>query len=239
MPTSPLSPRPGRFLALLAGLALTTAMTTGLAAGHASAPTRHEGAPGHAASPMVHQDSRTRIDAAVFHDQWRRLWEDHVTWTRLAIVSFADGSAGFDATAARLMENQADIGDAIRPFYGRVAGNRLTALLQDHIGIAVQLLQAAKGADDDAFTRANKPWYANADDIADFLARANPRYWPRAAMRAAMRGHLDMTLAEAGHELAGQYAASVADYDEVHHHILGMADVLSSGIVHAFPRRFR
>ena len=74
---------------------------------------------------------------------------------------------------------------------------------------------------------------------ADVLARANPRYWPRAAMRAAMRGHLDMTLAEAGHELAGQYAASVADYDEVHHHILGMADVLSSGIVHAFPRRFR
>ncbi|HEY0643899.1 MAG TPA: hypothetical protein VGD39_10805 [Nocardioides sp.] len=238
MPTSPLSPRPGRFLALLAGLALTTAMTTGLAAGHASSPTHHEGAPGHAASPIVHQYSGARLDAAAFHDQWRRLWEDHVTWTRLAIVTFADGSAGFDATAARLMENQADIGDAIKPFYGRAAGNRLTALLEDHIGIAVQLLQAAKAGDDDAFTRANTAWYANADDIADFLARANPRYWPRAAMRAAMRGHLDMTLAEAGHELAGQYAASVADYDEVHHHILGMADVLSSGIAHAFPRRF-
>jgi hypothetical protein len=224
-------------LALLAGLALTTAMTTGLAAGHASTSTTHEGTHDHAVTP-VHQDSEAELDAAGFHDQMRKLWEDHVTWTRLAIVTFADGSDGFDATAARLMQNQADIGDAIKPFYGTAAGHRLTALLEDHIGIAVQLLQAAKAGDNAALAQANKAWYANADDIADFLARANPRYWPRAAMRAAMRGHLDMTLAEASHELTGQYAASVADYDEVHHHILAMADLLSSGIVRAFPRRF-
>ena len=237
MPTSPLTPRPGRFLALLAGLALTTAMTTGLAAGHASTSTRHEGTHGHAVTP-THEDSRTRLDAAAFHDQVRKLWEDHVTWTRLAIVTFADGSGGFDATATRLMQNQTDIGDAIKPFYGEAAGEALTALLEDHIGIAVQLLQAAKAGDDAAFATANAAWYANADDIADFLARANPRSWPQDVMRAAMRGHLDMTLAEAGHELTGQYAASVADYEEVHHHILAMADLLSSGIVRAFPRRF-
>lgn len=230
MPRPPLSHRPGRFLALLAGLALTTAMTTGLAAGQTSAPEPRSMTRDHA--PEV------RLDAHAFHDRMRKLWEDHVTWTRLAIVTFADGSTGFDATATRLMKNQEDIGDAIKPFYGKAAGNRLTTLLEDHISIAVSLLQAAKAGDDAAFAKANKAWYANADDIAGFLASANPRYWPRAAMRAAMRGHLDMTLAEAGHELTGRYAASVADYDEVHHHILGMADVLSSGIVRAFPRRF-
>ena len=221
------------FLAFVAALAVAMALATGLfdngheavAAGHS-----HDHAARHARVLNAKQAS--------FQDQMRKLWEDHVTWTRLAIVTFADGSAGFDATAARLMRNQKDIGDAIKPFYGKAAGNRLTALLEDHIGIAVQLLQAAGSGDDATFAKANKAWYANADDIAGFLSRANPRYWPRAAMRAAMRGHLDMTLAEASHELTGQYAASVADYDEVHHHILGMADVLSSGIVHAFPRRF-
>ena len=238
MPTSPSFHRPGRFVALLAGLALATALTTGLAAGQTAQPTQRAGGHDHA-MPAVQDTSGTKLQAAAFHDQMRKLWEDHVTWTRLAIVTFADGSASFDATAARLMRNQADLGDAIKPFYGDAAGEKLTSLLEDHIGIAVQLLQAADAGDDAAFATAKADWYANADDIADFLAKANPRYWPQHAMRAAMKGHLDMTLAEAAHELAGQYGASVADYDEVHHHILGMADVLSSGIVRAFPHRFR
>jgi hypothetical protein len=114
----------------------------------------------------------------------------------------------------------------------------LTALLKDHIGIAVELLQAAKAGDDAAFEQANAAWYRNADDIADFLAAANPRYWPHPTMRAAMKSHLDQTLAEASHELAGEYAESVADYDVVHDHILGMADLLSKGIIGAFPNRF-
>ena len=182
--------------------------------------------------------SRTASQNA-FHDQMRKLWEDHVTWTRLAIVTFADGSPSFDATAARLLQNQTDIGDAIKPFYGNAAGTQLTALLHDHITIAVELLQAAKAGDTVAFDDANTRWYANANDIADFLARANPRSWPRDVMRADMKTHLDQTLAEASHELQGDYPASVRDYEAIHLHILDMADMLSSGIMKQFPHRFR
>ena len=173
-----------------------------------------------------------------FHDQMRKLWEDHVTWTRLAIVTFFDDSAGFNATAGRLLQNQTDIGDAIKPFYGEDAGNQLTSLLTDHITIAVELLQAAKAGDQAKLEDASNRWYANANDIADFLAAANPRHWPQETMRAAMKTHLDQTLAEAVHELNGDYAASVADYEEIHHHILEMADILSNGIIRSFPGRF-
>jgi hypothetical protein len=174
-----------------------------------------------------------------FHDAMRKLWEDHVTWTRLAIVTFADGSAGFPATADRLLQNQVDIGDAVKPFYGDEVGAQLTALLREHILIAVEILQAAKAGDTPAFNDARDRWYANANDIADFLSAANPRFWPNAMMRADMKTHLDQTLTEAAQELAGDYAASVATYEEVHLHILAMADTLSSGLIRQFPSRFR
>src|SRR5690348_2664456 len=120
---------------------------------------------------------RTAAQVAL-HDQMRKLWEDHVTWTRLAIVTFADGSGGFGATAARLLQNQVDIGDAIKPFYGDAAGDRLTSLLHDHITIAVELLQDAQAGNPTAFADAEARWYVNANDIADFLAAANPKFWP-------------------------------------------------------------
>jgi hypothetical protein len=181
---------------------------------------------------------RTKRQVA-FHDDMRKLWEDHITWTRLAIVTFADGSGGFDATAGRLLANQVDIGNAVKRFYGNAAGDQLTALLREHILVAVELLQAAKAGDTAAFEAARVRWYTNSDQIADFLSTANPRWWPRNEMRAAMRTHLDQTLAEAAHELGGDYAGSVADYEQIHHHILMMADLLSSGIMRQFPRQFR
>lgn len=190
---------------------------------------------GHAHATAVAPPTAAR---KAFHDQMRKLWEDHVTWTRLAIVTFADGSPSFDATSGRLLQNQRDIGDAIKPFYGPAAGNKLTALLHDHITIAVELLQAAKAGDTDAFNAANTRWYANGNDIADFLAVANPRSWPDAVMRADMKEHLDQSLAEAAQELHGEYAASVSEYEGIHAHILMMADQLSAGIIAQFPSRF-
>src|SRR5215472_5095276 len=173
-----------------------------------------------------------------FHDQMRKLWEDHVTWTRLAIVEFADGSAGFNATATRLLQNQTDIGNAIAPFYGQDAGNQLSSLLHTHITEAVQILEDAKAGNATAFAADKAAWYDNANQIADFLSAANPKNWPDALMRDEMKVHLDETLTEAEDELAGNYTASVNDYEPVVEHMLGFADLLSSGIMRQFPDKF-
>ncbi len=230
--------RPGSMVVLLFTAllgALLVALTTGQ---HADAtPGSGHGGPGGGHGHEQVAELRTPAQVA-FHDQMRKLWEDHVTWTRLAIVAFADGSAGFDAAATRLLQNQVDLGDAIEPYYGAAAGDELTTLLDGHITIAVELLQAAKAGDSAAFDDANARWYDNSDQIADFLADANPRYWSAAVLRASMETHLDQTLAEASQELGGDYVASVATYDEIHHHILDMADLLSSGIMRQFPDRF-
>lgn len=176
---------------------------------------------------------------AKLHDAMRVLWEQHAAWTRFAIITFAAGSPGFDANAARLLQNQDDIGDAIKPYYGKAAGNRLATLLREHITTAVEVLQAAKAGDTAAFDEANARWYANGRQIADFLHSANPRSWGRKMMRSDMRTHLDQTLKEAAAELGGEYAASARAYDRVEKHLLRMADMLSDGIIAQFPGRFR
>jgi hypothetical protein len=173
-----------------------------------------------------------------FHDAMRKLWEDHVTWTRLFIVSAAGNLPDKDATTQRLLQNQTDIGNAVAEFYGRDAGNKLTALLKDHILIAANIVTAAKAGDNAKVASENKRWRDNATEIATFLHGANPKHWPAATLQSAMFMHLDQTLDEATHQLKGDYAASVKDYERVVEHILGMADVLSDGIIAQFPAKF-
>jgi len=183
---------------------------------------------------------KKQTDSAVaFHDAMRKLWEDHVTWTRLYIVSAVAGLPDQGATAERLLKNQEDIGDAIRPYYGDEAGDALTELLKEHILVAAELIDAAKAGDSAAFDDANARWYANADEIAAYLNSANPENWPLDEMQAMMRDHLDLTLQEASARLNGDYEADIAAYEEIHLQILHMADMLSEGIINQFPKEFR
>jgi len=185
------------------------------------------------ASPAIHTEA-----GHVFQDEMRKLWEDHVTWTRLAIVSYIDELPDLEATVARLMQNQTDIGDAIKPFYGDAAGEELMQLLEEHINGAVDIMAAAKAGNQKQTEKASAAWYVNGNQVADFLSDANPDNWPRDEMRSMMSTHLDQTLDEAVQRLEGDHEAEVRTYDEIHVHILEMADALSDGILAQFPEKF-
>jgi hypothetical protein len=184
---------------------------------------------------------RTPVDPwskPAFHDAMRKLWTDHVTWTRLYIVSAVAGLPDTKATTDRLLQNQVDIGNAVGEFYGKPAGDQLTALLRTHITTAAELVGAAKAGDAAKTADAKKRWYDNANEIAAFLAKANPKNWPEATLQAAMKTHLDQTLDEATHRIKGAYDEDIKDYERIVAHILSMADILSGGIEAQFPEKF-
>jgi len=185
----------------------------------------------------VAQPAADLVDPAVLHQDMRKLWEDHITWTRLYIVSAIADLPDLDATAGRLLQNQTEIGNAVATFYGDEAGAALTELLRQHILTAADLITAAKAGDTAGVTAQQDLWYTNADEIAQFLADANPA-WPFETVSPMMRMHLDQTLAEATARLTQDWDADVAAYDEIHLHILAMADALADGIVQQFPERF-
>jgi len=54
-----------------------------------------------------------------------------------------------------------------------------------------------------------------------------------------MKEHLDLTLAEASARLNGDWNADIAAYENIHTQILDMADMLSAGIIHQFPKKFK
>ena len=167
----------------------------------------------------------------------RDLWVDHTGWTRNYIISFIAGLPGTNLVAERLLKNQEDIGNAIKPFYGDEATNELTSLLKDHIIGAVELLKAAKAGNTTGAAAAEKKWYENADQIATFLSKANP-YWSKEALKNMLDNHLALTKAEAVARLTGNYAADIATYDKVRQEANMMSDALVDGIVKQFPNKF-
>ena len=197
---------------------------------------------GAVATDPAHADAHNAgANRTAFHDAMRKLWEDHIVWTRQFIVSAATEAENLPDTGPtvdRLLANQTDIGNAIKQFYGDAAGDQLTALLREHILTAADIIAAAKAGDSDGVATASAAWYANADEIATFLSEANPRNWPLDEMQAHMKSHLDLTLEEAVARLQGRYADDIAAYDKVHADILEMADMLSAGIIAQFPSAF-
>jgi hypothetical protein len=217
---------------------LVAALAIALASALIALAATRGGAASAAAGQRPHRATITESQLE-FRQDMRKLWEDHITWTRLAIVSFAAGLPDLAPTEQRLLRNQADIGDALAPYYGRKAADRLTRLLRAHIFGAVDVLAAAKAGDAHALASAQQAWYRNADDIARFLHAANPRHWSFGDLRAMMHEHLHLTTNEAVSRLRGQWAADIRAYDRVHVEILAMADMLSTGVIAQFPDRFR
>lgn len=167
-----------------------------------------------------------------------RLWAQHMEWTYATVVAFAEDSPALTPSLNRILQNQVDIGNAIRPFYGDSAGDQLTALLKEHINDAVPVLTAAKAGDSAGLKTAVAAWYANAKVIGDFLAAANP-HWNKTDMEGMMQTHITQTITYASDALAGDYTKAIADYGIAEQHMQEMSDMLSAGLIQQFPKRFR
>lgn len=195
-------------------------------------------APVQAMEPMKKGDAVVYTQSAVdLRNAMRQLWEEHIVYTRNFIISAVGGLEDTGKIADRLLRNQDDIGNAIKPIYGDAAGNKLAALLRDHILIAADIVTAAKAGDNEGVAKGQKRWIANADDIAAFLSSANPN-WPIQTLKDMLYKHLALTTTEVVSRLKKDWASDIEAYDKGHAHMLMFADALTDGIVKQFPKKF-
>ena len=167
----------------------------------------------------------------------RKLWQDHVLWTRDFIKSDLAGLEDKDKVLERLLKNQDDIGASIKPYYGEEAGKKLAQLLREHISIGGQVVDAAKGGKKDELEKYNKLWYENADKIAVFLSGLNSN-WPNKQLKDALYKHLQFVTNQVVARLNKNWAADIDAYDKGEDHMLMFADIISEGIIKQFPQKF-
>ncbi|WHZ00085.1 glycosyltransferase [Peribacillus simplex] len=187
------------------------------------------------AKPQVQSVSQSEVK---FANEFRRLWIDHVLWTSNYITSATTaGAEDQKQVLARLLKNQEDIGNAIKPVYGEKAGKKLTDLLKEHIVIAGKIVDAAKSGNEVLVNQLNKEWYRNADDIAAFLSGANP-YLKNEDLKNLLYMHLKLVTKDLSASLAKNWDERIVSIDEGVTHIILMADTISAGVVKQFPDKF-
>lgn len=196
-------------------------------------------------SPVISASAHEKKQAAIclspkmvqLKGEMQRVWIDHTIWTRSYIVSAISNRPDQKDVLDRLLRNQQDIGNVIKPYYGEAAGNKLAELLTEHILIAGKIVEAAKTGNQADVQRLETDWHRNADDISKFLSGANP-YWQFKAVQDMLYTHLQLITEIVLSCLKGDWKADIAATDKNETHMIHFADFLTEGIVKQFPAKF-
>ncbi len=174
--------------------------------------------------------------AIKFRFMARHLWGDHIWYARELISALLNGTEELPATEERLLLNAVDIGNAIKPFYGETAGNRLADLLKALNYTLIDIVKAVKNNDgvDALLEKAD----SQATSIADFLDNANPTYWPKSAVLDVLRRYLLLTKSEIDAKVKKNFAEDIEYSDKIKNLIMLFADTFARGLIEQFPQKF-
>ena len=184
---------------------------------------------------IVHYDEDPAAIAA-FKNQVLNYWNDHINFTKDAIVSAFDSGADLPAITTRLQKNADDISYSIIPYYGTLPSSTLNGLLKAHVSILGNIINAAKAGT--SLTTLDAQWQKNSQDIANFLAALDPINWPTATTLTQLTDHMKATMDEINARAAQDSTAWIQAYDNNHNIINNLADYFSNGMVNKFPDHF-
>lgn len=181
-----------------------------------------------------------KIDPAkvgALRDDLRHLWRDHASLTRNLITSLVAKLPDAADATARLLKNQDEIADAIRPYCGDEVADQMNKLLRDHVMLTTDMVAAGKGTDASKTDKARSAWYGNGDELAKYMASANS-FWQQADMQRKVKAHMDAIADEVAARIASRWADDLAAYDRAIQSSMDLSDVMGQGIVEMYPEAF-
>jgi len=160
----------------------------------------------------------------------RKLWSQHVYWTRMLLISIADRLRDQDATTARLLQNPKDIANVFAQYFGQDAANKISMLLTEHLQIGGKLMTALRDKRTAEADYLTQQWYTNANKMAAAFSSINPKY-NREELQKMLYEHLKLTTDEVAMRLAGNYPQDIEAFNKVETEALNMADYFTAGLL--------
>ena len=170
-------------------------------------------------------------------EQLRKLFTEHAVYTKFFIESKLTSLPDLDVITNRLLRNQKDIGDFIKPIVGENNGNMATKLLQEHILAAAGAVEAVKDGNTDKINNAINKVFANSKQVAQFLSSLNPEKLPFDAVLKMFNEHnqhvIDMAIAHS----QNKFDEEIKHYDSYYTHMLALSDTLHAALEPAKTNR--
>lgn len=160
----------------------------------------------------------------------RKLFTDHAVYTKFYTESELDNIGDLKAITTRLLRNQKDIGDFLKPIIGDEKGNAVTALLTEHILRASAAIKAIKSGDEFAKQTAYDQLFANSAEVAKGLSSLNPIKLPYAVVKDLFDQHNLMVVNIAQLHFNRDYEREYQLYDAYLNHMMFFSDTLFMGL---------
>jgi hypothetical protein len=176
--------------------------------------------------------------AVELREALRDLWVGHIFWVRNVVLATKMGDAeGARIAEENVVKNARAIADAVIPFYGKVAADKLFGLYVGHYGAVKEYMTATYSGNSAGKGAAVDKIKNNATEIAAFLSSANPN-WPKETL-------VTLLFAHGGHHIEQiiainekNYSSEAQTWEHMKNHMYVIADALGKGIVKQFPKKF-
>lgn len=160
----------------------------------------------------------------------RKLFFDHSVYTSFVIKSITSHNDDTSALLPRLLNNQKEIGDQLKPYIGTAMGNKLTKVLTEHIKLAGEVIKAAKN-NDPKLEQAKAKLFKNSDEVAAVLTSLNPAMLPYEETQEMFRVHNEFVLNMCIARLQKNYKQEIKLYDAYINEILMMSDMIVDAVI--------
>ncbi|WP_203249205.1 hypothetical protein [Sporosarcina beigongshangi] len=174
---------------------------------------------------------------AALRSTMRRLWGEHITWTRATVSSLVFSLPDVSFVMARLLRSAMDLGGTLRPFYGEEVAKRYSQLLTRYITLVGDFINATLVGNVEKAEVIEKNWFRNGTEITLFLSNINP-YLTAVEFQEMFDEQLMLIKQGMMSMLGKDLKASVDLFDLMEIGALEMADMLSNAIIKQFPYKF-